>query len=84
MGKGFEAGQKGTRVQFNFGASGDLVRQILGGAPVDVFASAGLKEMDEMDQKGFMAPGTRMNFAGNTVVLAIPAAATFPWKSFRI
>ena len=75
--KSFEAQQKGVRVRFNFGASGDLVRQIIGGAPVDVFAAAGLKEMDELEQKGLMVPGTRVNFAGNTVVLAMPAAATF-------
>ena len=82
LGKTFEGGQKGSRVQFNFGSSGDLLRQIVGGAPVDVFASAGLKEMDEMDQKGFMAPGTRVNFTGNTVVLAVPAAATLPRMGF--
>jgi len=82
LGKGFEAGQKGTRVQFNFGASGDLVRQILAGAPVDVFASAGLKEMDELEQKGFTAPGTRMNFAGNSVVLAVPTASTLRLEAF--
>jgi molybdate transport system substrate-binding protein len=82
LGKSFEAGQKGTRVQFNFGASGDLGRQILAGAPVDVFASAGLKEMDELEQKGFTIPGTRMNFAKNTVVLVIPAASTFPLRRF--
>jgi molybdate transport system substrate-binding protein len=82
LGKTFEAGQKGHRVQFNFGASGDLVRQILAGAPVDVFASAGLKEMDELEQKGFTAPGTRMNFAGNTVVLAVPAASTLRLEAF--
>ncbi|HSO72476.1 MAG TPA: molybdate ABC transporter substrate-binding protein, partial [Thermodesulfobacteriota bacterium] len=44
--------------------------------------SAGLKEMDEMSQKGFMAPGTRVNFTGNTVVLAVPAAATLPPMGF--
>jgi len=82
LGKGFEAGQKGTRVQFNFGASGDLARQIVGGAPVDVFASAGLKEMDELDRKGLTAPGTRVNFAGNTVVLAIPTASTLRLEAF--
>jgi molybdate transport system substrate-binding protein len=82
LGKPFEARQKGARVQFNFGASGDLVRQIVGGAPVDVFASAGLKEMDELEQKGFTAPGTRMNFAGNTVVLAVPAASTLRLEAF--
>jgi molybdate transport system substrate-binding protein len=82
LGKSFEARQKGTRVQFNLGASGDLVRQILAGAPVEVFASAGLREMDELERKGFTVPGTRVNFAGNTVVLAVPAAAIFPLEKF--
>jgi molybdate transport system substrate-binding protein len=82
LGKTFESRQKGVQVRFNFGASGDLARQIASGVPVDVFASAGLKEMDEMDQKGFMAPGTRVNFAGNTVVLTVPAAATFTVEKF--
>ncbi len=82
LSKTFEAGQKRRRVQFNFGASGDLVRQIAGGAPVDVFASAGLKEMDELERQGLTAPGSRVNFAGNTVVLAVPAASTFRLEAF--
>jgi molybdate transport system substrate-binding protein len=82
LGKPFEARQKGVRVLFNFGASGDLVRQIVGGAPVDVFASAGLKEMDELERQGLTAPGSRVNFAGNTVVLAIPAASTSIVRGF--
>jgi molybdate transport system substrate-binding protein len=68
----FEARQKGVRVLFNFGASGDLVRQIIAGAPVDVFASAGLKEMDELEQKSLAVPGSRTIFAGNIVVLITP------------
>ena len=47
-----------------------------------MFAAAGLKEMDELEQKGFTAPGTRVNFAGNTVVLVVPAAATFRLETF--
>lgn len=82
LGKGFEVRVKGARVQFNFGASGDLVRQIVAGAPVDVFASAGQKEMDELEQKGFTSPGTRVNFAGNTVVLAVPLGSTSRLKAF--
>jgi molybdate transport system substrate-binding protein len=70
--KHFEARQKEVRVLFNFGASGDLVRQIMAGAPVDVFASAGLKEMDELEQKGQVVSGSRANFAENTVVLITP------------
>ena len=80
--KAFEAGQKGSPGAVQLWGLGGPGRQIVGGAPVDVFASAGLKEMDELDQKGFTAPGTRVNFAGNTVVLAIPTASTLPLEGF--
>lgn len=69
IGKIVEEKHPGTKVRFNFGASGDLARQIEVGAPVDVFASAAQKDMDDIDQKGLITPGTRMNFAGNSVVL---------------
>ena len=51
-GKLYEARNKGIKVVFNFGASGDLIRQIEVGAPVDVFASAAQKDMDEISGKG--------------------------------
>jgi molybdate transport system substrate-binding protein len=69
IGKIFEQKHPSTKIRFNFGASGDLARQIEGGAPVDVFASAAPKDMNEIDQKGFILSGTRMNFAGNSMVL---------------
>jgi len=75
LGNAFETGQKGVRVRFNFGASGDLARQSAAGAPVEVFASTGLREMDELDQKGATIPGSRVNFAGNRMVLAIPVGS---------
>jgi molybdate transport system substrate-binding protein len=75
LGNTFEAREKGVRVRFNFGASGDLARQIAAGAPVEVFASSGLREMDELEQKGATIHGTRVNFARNKLVLAIPAAS---------
>jgi len=61
---------------FNFGASGDLMAQIKGGAPVDVFASAAAKDMDVLETEGSLLPGTRINFAANEVVLVVPSAAT--------
>jgi molybdate transport system substrate-binding protein len=69
IGKVFEEEHPKTKVRFNFGASGDLARQIEAGAPVDVFASAAQKDMDDIDQKGLITSGTRANFAGNSVVL---------------
>jgi molybdate transport system substrate-binding protein len=82
VGKAFEAQNKGVKVYFNFGASGDLKRQIEGGAPVDVFASAAQREMDDIERQGGLVAGTRRNFAGNEIVLARPSASTIELKSF--
>src|SRR5450432_669025 len=43
----------GTKIHFNYGASGSLQKQIESGAPADVFASAGAKQMDDLAAKGF-------------------------------
>jgi len=67
---------------FNFGASGDLMAQIKGGAPVDVFASAAAKDMDILDTEGSLLPGTRVSFAANEVVLVVPSASTAGVTSF--
>ncbi|MDD4870631.1 MAG: molybdate ABC transporter substrate-binding protein [Kiritimatiellae bacterium] len=83
IGKLYEARHKGAKVIFNFGASGNLVRQIEGGAPVDVFASAAQKEMDEAEKKGLVLPHSRVNFAGNSIVLITPAVAKIQIKTFR-
>jgi molybdate transport system substrate-binding protein len=82
IGKAFEAKNRGVKVYFNFGASGDLKRQIEGGAPVDVFASAAQREMDDLERQGSLVAGTRRNFAGNEIVLARSSASTIQLKSF--
>ena len=65
----------GGRVNFNFGASGALQKQIESGAPVDVFASAGIPQMDALSAQGVIAPETRRNFARNALVLVVPAGS---------
>ncbi len=52
----FEEKHPQTKIRFNFGASGDLGRQIQAGAPVDVFASAAQKDMDDIPKKGLSNP----------------------------
>ena len=64
-------------------ASGDLAKQIVGGAPVDVFASAAQKDMDDIDKQGLIVAGTRADFAANSVVLIVPAGTKTSLKSFE-
>jgi molybdate transport system substrate-binding protein len=64
--------QTGVEVDFSFGASGELERQIEAGAPVDVFASAGEKEMDDLAAQGLIDKGSRTDFARNALVLVVP------------
>jgi molybdate transport system substrate-binding protein len=71
----FEAGNPGTTVQFNFGASGALLQQIARGAPVEVFASADQQTMDQAQARSLIEPAQRRNFATNTLVLVVAANA---------
>jgi len=72
-----------SKVLLNCGASGDLMRQIAGGAPVDVFAPAAQKEMDELEKQGLIDTISRVNFAANTVVLIVPAGTKSSIRSFE-
>jgi molybdate transport system substrate-binding protein len=68
IGKIFEA-QTGDTVLFNFGASGSLAQQIEQGAPVDLFASANVGFVDELQKKGLVLPDTVQNYARGQIVL---------------
>jgi molybdate transport system substrate-binding protein len=83
IGKLYESQNQHTKVMFNLGASGDLATQIKGGAPVDVFASAALKDMDELDNTGFVDKSTRTNFVSNSVVLIVPSSSKITLTSFE-
>jgi molybdate transport system substrate-binding protein len=83
IGKLYESQNKDSKVTFNLGASGDLMTQIKGGAPVDVFASAALKDMDELDKAGFVVQDTKTNFVANTVVLIVPSSSKIALTSFE-
>jgi len=52
----FQQIHSGQTVSFNFGASGDLATQIIGGAPADIFASAAQKDMNGIEKKGLWHP----------------------------
>lgn len=73
MGRQFEAQHPGTKVKFNFGASGALLQQMVNGAPVDVFASADIDTMDKaVANKAVDAADVKV-FTSNQLVLVTPA-----------
>jgi molybdate transport system substrate-binding protein len=71
-----------SQVIFSFATSGELEKQIEAGAPVDVFASAGEKEMDQLQTKQFIDQVTRADFARNILVLVVPTDSKLELHSF--
>jgi len=80
----------GGPVRFNFAGSNVLARQIVNGAPVDLFVSADEAQMDVVDRAGLIVGGSRVPLVGNR--LAVVAArdragtigAAFPVASAAI
>lgn len=66
LGKEFEASHPGVKVNFTFGSSSTLAQQIKAGAPARIFASASVKQMNEINDR-VTSP---QNFVTNRVVVA--------------
>jgi len=73
--------ESGDRLQFNFGASSMLARQIEEGAPADLFFSADEAKMDALEKKDLLLPGTRRSLLSNLLVIVVPADASAAPKS---
>ena len=77
-----DAFSAGLTVVFNFDSSGTLKTQIQEGADVDIFISAGQKQMNQLDITAdasintegldFVLEGTRFDILENKVALAVP------------
>ena len=71
IGGRFEAENDNVTVEFSFGGSSDLVTQIQGGAPADVFASADEATMAKAAADDLTATHAE-TFATNTLTIAVP------------
>lgn len=74
--RAFEEVNPNVKLQFNFGASGTLQRQIEQGAPVDVFFSAGMKQMKVLEDEGLMLQDSLEEVVTNRLVLIMPGTST--------
>jgi molybdate transport system substrate-binding protein len=76
LGRTFVASHPGVTLRYNFGASGDLQKQIEAGAPVDLFLSAAQRQMDELEKQKLIIASTRRAIARNALVAIKPADST--------
>ena len=82
LGNQYMAEHENVTIVFNFDSSGTLKTQIQEGADVDIFISAGQKQMNQLDITAdaavntegldFVLEGTRFNILENKVALAVP------------
>jgi molybdate transport system substrate-binding protein len=62
----------GKHATISYAASSALAKQIEAAAPADIFISADLDWMDYLDKKNLIAPDSRHNLLGNSLVLIAP------------
>lgn len=73
--------ENSDKLQFNFGASNTLARQIEEGVSADLFVSADEAKMDALEKKSLLLAGTRRSFLSNLLVMIVPAEVTNSPKS---
>jgi molybdate transport system substrate-binding protein len=75
--EGWQA-ESGNRAVLSYGGSAALAKQIMQGAPADVFISAAPEWMDAVAEAGLIAPGSRVDILGNRLVLIAHGAGVAP------
>lgn len=66
----------GNTVTISYAGSNALAKQVIEGAPADIFVSAAVNWMDEVDRAGLVAD--RRDILGNTLVLVAHGAGAAP------
>ena len=78
----FETEHPNIAINYNFASSGALQQQIEQGAPVDVFISAGVPQMDALAAQDLLLPDTHTDLLGNRLVLITPSDSTLGLTDF--
>jgi molybdate transport system substrate-binding protein len=79
----YEAANPGVKLSFNFDSSGTLQKQIESGAAADLFLSAAQKQMDALEEGGYLLEGTRRDLLINQVVLILPEGSPLRLTAFE-
>lgn len=70
--------ETGHQVAVSYAGTSALARQIAHGAPADIFIAANADWMDYLEAEGLVAPGSRFDLVGNTLVLIAHGADAEP------
>ena len=73
----------GGDVRYNFAASNVLARQIVNGAPADIFISADEAQMDYAQKAGAIDPATRVRLLRNRLVVVTQADRRADWRDVQ-
>lgn len=73
--KSYSKEHENVKVVYNFASSGVLMSQIEEGAPVDIFISAGKKQVQELEDKGLILKDCSEIIVSNKLVLIKPKQA---------
>ena len=70
-------------INYNFASSGVLQKQIEQGADVDLFFSAGAKQMNVLKEKGLLIDVTNVKLVGNSIVLIVKSDSKLDISDFK-
>jgi molybdate transport system substrate-binding protein len=70
IGRDFDR-ETGNHTIFSFAASSTLARQIIAGAPADIFLSADTAKMDDVRKTRLVSPDTVINLLSNQLVIVV-------------
>lgn len=69
--------QSKVPMRVSFGSSSTLAKQIVQGAPADVYVSANVSWMDFLERENMLAAQTRVDLLGNSLVVVAPKGEMF-------
>lgn len=75
--------ETGHQVTFNMGSTGQLAQQIERGAPVDLFAAANKKFVEDLDQKGLVHSDTKELYGVGRLTLWQPEGGTHELQDIK-
>ena len=79
----FEEQYPEVSIEGTYDSSGKLQSQIEAGADVDIFFSAALKQMEALQEEGYIAEDASVDLLENKIVLIVPAGNESSYTSFE-